>query len=62
MAAKTKAAERFMLAAHVGMTKRYLKDGLTAPEIAKKMNKPESSVRKWISIVEESEKNKAMKG
>lgn len=38
-------------------TARLLDKGLTPSEIAVELNKPESSVRKWVSIIREYEKN-----
>lgn len=38
-------------------TARLLVKGLTPSEIAVELNKPESSVRKWVSIIREYEKN-----
>lgn len=54
---KNEEREAQRLALMIGRTARLLDKGLTPSEIAVELNKPESSVRKWVSIIRESEKN-----
>lgn len=55
---KESKVKNFMLAAHVGRTKKLYEAGHSAAEIAEKLNQPESSVREWISMIEEAESKK----
>lgn len=53
---KTEERESQRLALMIGRTARLLDKGLTPSEIAAELNKPESSVRKWVSIIREARK------
>ena len=53
----TAAESRERLALNIGRTKRYLQDGLSTVEIASKLKLPESSVRRYVSMIREAEEN-----
>lgn len=48
---KESKVKNFLLAFHVGQTKKLYEAGYTAVEIADMLCQPESSVRKWISMI-----------
>ena len=53
----TAAESKEGLALNIGRTKRYLQDGLSTVEIANKLKLPESSVRRYVSMIREAEEN-----
>ena len=55
---KTEEREAQRLALMIGRTARLLDKGLNPSEIAAELNKSESSVRKWVSIIQEARKHK----
>ena len=46
-------------ALQVGMTKDLVSKGYSASEIAEKLKLPESTVREYIHVIEEAERNKS---
>lgn len=43
---------------NLGRTKRYLEEGLSIPEIAVKLKVGESTVRKWVDIINNAKETK----
>lgn len=48
------ANEQTKLATNIGRTKRYLEEGLTYSEIAKKLKVGEATVRSWANMINET--------
>lgn len=46
--------EKATLALNIGKTAKLLDDGYSFTEIAVKLGKPESTIRKWVSMITES--------
>ena len=53
----TAAESRERLALNIGRTKRYLQDGLSTVEIARKLKLSESSVRRYVDMIRKAEEN-----
>lgn len=44
------------LTLNISKTKKLLEDGYSMTEIASKLGKPESTIRKWVSTINKSKK------